>query len=80
MAYSKCANCGSTHFEAVHAQNLEGTTRAIIFIQCADCGAVISALDLVNVGLQFNQVKEDWQRLIERLTNKLGSRSAHLRR
>lgn len=71
MAQSKCPACGSNHFEAVHAQNLEGTTRAIIFIQCAECGSVISALDLVNMGIQINQVKEDWQRLLERLKNRL---------
>ena len=73
VAQSKCATCGSGRFEAVHAQNLEGTKRAIIFIQCAECGAVIGVLDLVNVGIQVNQVKEDWLRLIERLRTQFRS-------
>lgn len=67
MAESKCSVCGGAHFEMVHAHNLEGSKRAILFVQCADCGAVVGALDLVNVGIQVNHIKEDLQRTIDKL-------------
>ncbi|WP_240985244.1 hypothetical protein [Acididesulfobacillus acetoxydans] len=67
MAESKCSVCGGSHFEVVHARALEGTTRAVLFVQCADCGAVVGALDFVNLGVQINHMKEDLQRTLEKL-------------
>jgi predicted nucleic acid-binding Zn-ribbon protein len=42
MALSKCAKCESTRFEKVHSQVL-----ALDLVQCANCGAVFSALDTI---------------------------------
>ncbi|MHB1654283.1 MAG: hypothetical protein ACYCVD_17680 [Desulfitobacteriaceae bacterium] len=74
MAQSKCAACGGTRFEAVHAHNLEGTQRTLLFVQCAECGAVISALDFVNVGVQANRFKEDLRRMVDKLRDQLDQR------
>lgn len=72
MAESKCSACGGSRFEVVHAHNLEGTKRAVLFVQCADCGAVVGALDFVNVGVQVNHIKEDLQRTMEKLKAQYG--------
>lgn len=66
MAESNCPKCGSTRFEMVHAKNLEGTTRSVLFVQCATCGAVVGTLDFMNLSVQAGHVKEDVERFIER--------------
>lgn len=74
MAQSKCAVCGSNQFEVVHAHNLKGSERSVLFVQCSDCGAVVGALDMVNVSVQVNNVKEDLRRMVERLRAQLERR------
>jgi len=67
MAESKCPKCDSTRFEVVHAHNLEGSKRAILFVQCAECGCVIGTLDFVNLGVQASDLKESLHRLADRI-------------
>lgn len=67
MAESKCPRCDSRHFEVVHANNLQGTNRTILFVQCANCGSVVGVLDFINIGLQVNDLKNDFDRAVERL-------------
>jgi len=67
MAESKCPSCRSTRFEVVHAPNVEGSKRAILFVQCAECGAVLGTLDFVNLGVQVKDLKENIHRLAERI-------------
>ncbi|MHB8124437.1 MAG: hypothetical protein ACYDEJ_02130 [Desulfitobacteriaceae bacterium] len=71
MAQSICSKCNSQRFEVVHANNLEGSKRAVLFVQCAECGTVVGVLDFLNIGVQANQVKEDLQRMMERLRSRL---------
>ncbi len=71
MARSNCAKCGGQSFEIVHANNLEGSKRSVLFIQCAECGAVIGVLDFVNVGVQAAQARDDLQRMVDKLRARL---------
>ena len=67
MAKSNCLKCGGQSFEMVHANNLEGSKRSVLFVQCAECGAVIGVLDFVNVGVQAAQARDDFQRMVDKL-------------
>lgn len=67
MARSKCASCGSQEFEVVHATNLKGSERSLLFVQCSACGTVIGVLDFVNLSVQVNNIKEDLRRTAEKL-------------
>lgn len=71
MAQSKCPACGGIRFEMVHANNVEGTNRAVLFVQCAECGVVVGALDFVNFGVQAVRVKDDLARMMERVKKNL---------
>ncbi|AFM39663.1 hypothetical protein Desaci_0601 [Desulfosporosinus acidiphilus SJ4] len=71
MAESRCLKCGNTHFEVVHANNLEGTTRAILFVQCSDCGSVIGVLDFLNISVQAERVKNDMKTKLENIWHQL---------
>ncbi|WP_088228090.1 hypothetical protein [Desulfosporosinus sp. FKB] len=71
MAQSRCLKCGGQKFEAVFANNLEGTTRAVLFIQCVECGSVVGALDFLNISVKAARVKNDLQITIERLLSRL---------
>ncbi|MDQ7092684.1 hypothetical protein REC12_03700 [Desulfosporosinus sp. PR] len=71
MAQSRCSKCGSDKFEVVHANNLEGTTRAVLFVQCAECGSVVGALDFLNLSVKAERVKNDFQLMMERLLDRL---------
>lgn len=71
MAQSNCLKCGGHNFEMVHANNLEGSKRSVLFVQCAECGAVIGVLDFVNVGVQVAQAKDDLQRMVDKLRGRL---------
>lgn len=71
MPQSNCSRCGSHEFEVVHAQNIEGTTRAILFVQCSQCGAVVGALDFVNLGVQASHIRDEVERTIEKLRKSL---------
>ncbi len=72
MVESNCVKCGSKRFEVVHAKNLEGTTRTVLFVQCTECGGVISALDFMtfSFGVQMSDMKEDVQRVLDKLRKK----------
>lgn len=67
MPESMCPRCGSTKFEMVHADKIEGASRSVLFVQCAECGAVAGVLDFINLGVHMARMKEDWQRKLERL-------------
>ncbi|GAB6152841.1 hypothetical protein JCM17380_15910 [Desulfosporosinus burensis] len=71
MAQSCCIKCGCTQFEAVHANNLEGTTRALLFVQCSDCGAVVGVLDFLNVSVQVERVKNELRTLAEKAVDRI---------
>ena len=71
MAQSCCIKCGGTHFEAIHANNLEGTTRAILFVQCTNCGTVVGVLDFLNVSVKAERVKNDLRTLAEKLLDRV---------
>jgi len=67
MAQSQCIKCGGSKFEVVHANNLEGTTRAVLFVQCIDCGSVVGVLDFLNVSVKAERVKNDLLMRVEKL-------------
>jgi len=71
MAQSQCIKCGSTQFEVVHANNLEGTTRAVLFVQCTDCGSVVGVLDFLNVSVKAERLKNDLRAMIEKLVDRI---------
>ena len=75
MAQSRCINCGSTQFEVVHANNLEGTTRAVLFVQCTDCGSVVGVLDFLNISVKAERVKNDLGIMVEKLVNRINDNS-----
>lgn len=67
MAESSCIKCGNKQFEVVHANNLEGTTRAVLFVQCTECGSVVGVLDFLNVSVKAERIKNDLRTLAERV-------------
>jgi len=71
MAQSSCIKCGNTQFEVVHANNLEGTTRAVLFVQCTNCGAVAGVLDFLNVSVRAERLKNDLRILAEKLLDRV---------
>jgi len=75
MAQSRCIKCGGTQFEVVHANNLEGTTRAVLFVQCTDCGSVAGVLDFLNVSVKAERVKNDLRIMVEKLVDRLNDNS-----
>jgi uncharacterized Zn finger protein len=73
MVQSRCVKCGSNKFEVVHANNLEGTTRAVLFVQCTECGSVVGVLDFLNISVKTARVKNDIVTMLERFLDRLGS-------
>lgn len=71
MAQSRCIKCGGSKFEVVHANNLEGTTRAVLFVQCIDCGSVVGVLDFLNLSVKAERVKNDLRIMVEKLVNRI---------
>lgn len=71
MPESKCPSCGCTRFEVVHAKDIAGTTRSILFVQCADCGGVVGTLDFVNMGIQASQLKNELERVLEKIRRRI---------
>ncbi|KJR47722.1 hypothetical protein UF75_1922 [Desulfosporosinus sp. I2] len=67
MVQSRCVKCGNSQFEVVHANNLEGTTRALLFVQCSNCGSVVGVLDFLNLSVQAGRVKNDLKTMAERI-------------
>lgn len=71
MAKSCCMKCEGTQFEVVDANNLAGSTRAMLFIQCSDCGSVAGVLDVLNVSVQAERVKKDLRTLAEKALDRI---------
>lgn len=71
MAQSRCMKCGGSKFEVVHANNLEGTTRAVLFVQCTECGSVIGVLDFLNISVKAEHVKNDLRTMMENLVERI---------
>jgi len=71
MAQSRCIKCGGCKFEVVHANNLEGTTRAVLFVQCTDCGSVIGVLDFLNLSVKAERVRNDLRIMVEKLLDRI---------
>jgi hypothetical protein len=71
MAQSRCIKCGNAQFEVVHANNLEGTVRPVLFVQCSDCGTVVGVLDFLNVSVQVDRVKNELRTLAEKVVDQI---------
>ncbi|AFQ42384.1 MULTISPECIES: hypothetical protein [Desulfosporosinus] len=71
MAQSSCIKCGNTQFEVVHANNLEGTTRSVLFVQCKSCGSVVGVLDFLNVSVKAERMKNDLRILAEKILTQI---------
>lgn len=71
MAQSCCMKCGGSKFEVVHANNLEGTTRAVLFVQCTDCGSVVGVLDFLNFSVKAERVKNDLKIMAEKVFDRI---------
>lgn len=71
MAQSRCMKCGGSKFEAVHANNLEGTTRAVLFVQCTECGSVIGVIDFLNISVKAEHIKNDLRTMMENLVERI---------
>lgn len=67
MAKSSCMKCGNNQFEVVHANDLQGTTRAVLFVQCTYCGSVVGVLDFLNVSVKAERMKNDLRTLAEKI-------------
>ena len=57
MATSTCIKCGNTEFEAKEAKPLHSNFR-LYFIQCAHCGAVVGAMDYLNIGYFVKKIAD----------------------
>ncbi|MCB8818432.1 hypothetical protein [Desulfosporosinus shakirovi] len=71
MAQSRCIKCGGNKFEVVHANNLEGTIRAVLFVQCTDCGSVVGVLDFHNVSVKAERMKNDLKMMAEKVLDRI---------
>ncbi|MBP1759184.1 MAG: hypothetical protein H6Q63_101 [Firmicutes bacterium] len=71
MAQSSCIKCGNNQFEVVHANDLKGTTRAVLFVQCTNCGSVVGVLDFLNVSVKAERMKNDLRTLAERVLDRI---------
>lgn len=49
MARSTCPKCASNRFETSEATPNKSAFK-LIFIQCAECGAVVGVIDYYNIG------------------------------
>lgn len=71
MAQSRCIKCGNSQFEVVRANNLVGTPRDVLFVQCTNCGSVIGVIDLLNVSVKAERVKNDLRTLADKLLDRV---------
>ena len=71
MAQSRCIKCGGQKFEVVHANNLIGTTRAVLLVQCSDCGSVVGVLDFLNLSVKAERLKNDLRIMVEKLLDRI---------
>jgi len=71
LAQSRCIKCGGQKFEVVHANNLIGTTRAVLLVQCSDCGSVVGVLDFLNLSVKAERLKNDLRIMVEKLLDRI---------
>ena len=57
MATSTCVKCGSTSFE-LKETILTGSPWKLYFVQCSQCGGVVTVLDDQNIGRMLRQRNE----------------------
>ncbi len=57
MAQSTCPKCESHSFEAVNVTP-DNSRFTLIFIQCAECGAVVGTMDMRNIGEMISQLPD----------------------
>ena len=62
MAASTCVNCGSTSFELKETV-LTGSPWKLYFVQCSQCGGVVTVLDDQAIGGMFQQRNEALRRI-----------------
>ena len=53
MSEATCPKCNSHQFASTNRKNSE-----FIFIQCAECGCVISVLNIPHMNKRFNLIEE----------------------
>lgn len=49
MAISRCSSCGNSGFE-MKEQVPKYSAFRLLFVQCSSCGAVVGAMDFLNIG------------------------------
>lgn len=57
MAISTCPKCDNTNFEIVEHSPI-GSNFKYMFIQCNQCGAVVSVTDYYNLGEMISEIKQ----------------------
>jgi predicted nucleic-acid-binding Zn-ribbon protein len=55
MATSKCIKCDNSRFELKEA-TISGSAFRMCFVQCANCGGVISVVEMENIGAQLHKI------------------------
>lgn len=68
MAISKCPKCDNTFFELVENSPAKSKYK-LSFVQCSRCGAVVGAMDYLNIGTVLNQVEEKLENIEKSLNN-----------
>jgi NAD-dependent SIR2 family protein deacetylase len=68
MAASACVRCGGNFFEVVGPVKVRDATNRLCFVQCADCGTVVTAVDIFNIGEMLKQQNT----ALEAIADKLG--------
>lgn len=66
MATSSCGKCGSQTFECKDVTP-KHSNFVLTFVQCASCGAVVGAMDAMNLGAELAEVKN----LLQKIQNAL---------
>lgn len=57
MAQSTCPKCESHSFEVVNVTP-DNSRFTLMFVQCAECGAVVGTMDLRNIGEMISQLPD----------------------
>lgn len=55
MAQSKCPSCPSTEFELAKGTP-KNSKQDVVFVQCAQCGSVISAFDQIRSAVLHDKI------------------------
>ena len=66
MAEPKCPKCDGTTFELKEHQPQESRFK-LMFVQCAECGAVVGAMDFFNVGHLLYKHGEALKKIAEKM-------------